>query len=76
MTGGRLASQLVLKSRAKYLNIAQNAEALEELRLLLDAFVHRPLYMYNMFITFTKVAAFLMISQFLAPLAPVIDSGG
>jgi hypothetical protein len=29
-----------------------------------------------MFITFTKVADFLLSSQFLAPLAPVIYSGG
>jgi hypothetical protein len=48
----------ILKSRAEWLNIAQNAEALEGLRQLLDVFVHRPLYMYNIFITFTKVAAF------------------
>jgi hypothetical protein len=40
------------------------------------SFVYRPLYVYNMFTTFTKVADFLMSSQFLVPLAPVIDSSG
>jgi hypothetical protein len=29
-----------------------------------------------MFTTFTKVADFLVSSQFMAPLVPVIDSGG
>jgi hypothetical protein len=54
----------------KLLNIAQNAEALEVMQ-----FACRPLYMHNVHITFTKVADFLISSQFLASLALVTDIG-
>jgi hypothetical protein len=77
MTGGGRIWRRYFKIASKMVKYSPKCRGIRRIKLL-DVFVQRPLYMYNMFITFTKAAAFLMKSQFLAPLilAPVIDSGG
>jgi hypothetical protein len=71
MTGGGRIWRRYFKIASKMVKYSPKCRGIRRIKVAIkrvcsSATVHR----------FTKVADFLMSSQFLAPLAPVIDSGG
>jgi hypothetical protein len=79
MTGGGRIWRRCFKIASETVKYSPKCRDIRRINVVIRrTFVYRPrtVRTCTMFTTFTKVADFLMSSQFQAPLAPVIDSGG